>query len=182
MQVNAQLGPSCKTGDQKQNPTLSHTILSLAATTQLIYENSIFLGMCQQGPDLSHVAPAFLCVHQPGHHPRLHGNALYGSPVDLASQFQYPSKARYTGIPQTCVTVCSSLDLDTLLADVTASPNAQSSKGPWEGSDAHVYWLLWSLKALLKQKAGSGSEPPLPPQRPWQRRAVGHLAPGKRGK
>lgn len=77
--------------------------------------------MCQQGPDLSHVAPAFLCVHHPGHHLRLHGNALYGSPADLASQFQYPPKASYTGTPETCVTISSSLDLDTLLTDVTAS-------------------------------------------------------------
>lgn len=46
-----------------------------------------------------------------------------------------------------------------LQAPVLSLP--RESNAPWEGSDAHVNWLLWSLKDL-KQKAGSGSEPPLP--------------------
>lgn len=79
-------------------------------------ENPILLGMCHQGPDLSHQAPAFLCTHQSGHHSRLHGKDLYGCPADLASQFQYPPKGTHKGTPGTRVTICSSLDLDTLLS------------------------------------------------------------------
>lgn len=69
-----------------------------------------------------------------------------------------------------------------LQAPVLSLP--RESNAPWEGSDAHVYWLLWSLKDL-KQKARSGSEPPLPrgshPKALAKKGTPGHLAPGKRG-